>query len=549
MSTQPDVLIVGAGPSGLVLALLLCRNGLSVRIIDKSTEFKVGQRAAGIHARTLELYKLLGILSKVEKHLTKFPPMKIYIPGQDEPITRGPLVEELPMESQYLKINYKILLQEDHQDILREVLQKEYGCLIENAELESFTQDPEGVSVNLVKEGNKQETMRVNWLVGADGARSIVRKQLGLTFLGDSDATVSIVIGDIEIEEFGDFDENYWSMWGNQNEKLAGLSPYTMNGKKMAFFGLGGAKLDVEEVGKSRESFISAFYEITGKRGLVFGSFHTNPSIWRSNVRMANKFQEGRVFIVGDAGHVHSFTGGQGMNSGVQDSFNLAWKLALVQKGLSPRSLIDSYSTERVPLIAAMLELATGILKKDLTSKIPAFGQSKRGFEIRQLGITYRGTSPILVDERYPDTNIEEVDPYRSGLDGTVHAGDRAPEAPGLKRDGETTSIYEFFDVTSHTVVLFGKSIADVQGLLDVVAKYPRSLVKTLLVLPQASEVQAVTSSVLHRALVDAEGHAYKNYRVQPGDTVAIVVRPDGYIGAAAKGVMGLNRYFSLILV
>ncbi|KAK7018798.1 hypothetical protein VNI00_018228 [Paramarasmius palmivorus] len=549
MPTQPDVLIAGAGPSGLVLALLLCRNGLSVRIIDKSGDFKVGQRGSGIHARTLELYKILGILTEVEKHLRKFPPMVIYIPGQDEPINRGPLVEELPLEPQYLRINYEVLSQEEHQDILRQILQKEYGCIVETStELETFTQDDNGVSVKIGKEG-KQETARVKWLVGADGARSTVRKQLGLTFLGDSNADISPVMGDIEVEDFGQVDSTKWSMFGNQDDKLAFLTPYTKNGKNMMSFGLGGAQLNEEQVLKSEENLVNAFYEIIGNRGLVLGPLYTTPSIWRPNIRMTNKFHEGRVFIIGDAGHVHSFTGGQvrkdqvkalyqqlmcnvclmqGMNSSIQDSFNLAWKLALVEKGLSPRSLVDSYTTERLPLIAAMLDLTTKIFKKDI-SKSSALGPSQRGFEIRQLGITYRGTSSILVDERYPNTVPEEVDPYRSGLDGTVHAGDRAPEAPGLKCLGgdDTTSIYDFFDVTSHTVLLFGKSVSDVQGSLDLVVKYPKNLMKTLLVLPQGSDWESQSSS-LDQVLIDAEGHAYTNYRTQPGDNLTVVVRPDG---------------------
>ncbi|KAK7028008.1 hypothetical protein VNI00_015095 [Paramarasmius palmivorus] len=127
MSTQPDVLIAGAGPSGLALALLLCRNGLSVRIIDKRSDFKVGQRGAGIHARTLELYKLLGIVSEVEKRSMKLPLRKIYVRGQDEPTSQEPLMEQLPLEPHFFRINGEILRQEEHQNLLREILQNEYG--------------------------------------------------------------------------------------------------------------------------------------------------------------------------------------------------------------------------------------------------------------------------------------------------------------------------------------------------------------------------------------------------------------------------------------
>ncbi|KAK7027980.1 hypothetical protein VNI00_015066 [Paramarasmius palmivorus] len=537
MSKQPDVLIAGAGPSGLALALLLCRNGLSVRVIDQRDDFNVGSRGAGMHARTLELYKLLGILPEVEKRSTKLPPRDVYIQGQDKPISQAPLVDELPSETRFYRINSRVFRQEEHQALLREVLQNEYGCIVElSTELEGFTQHDDSVLVNIAKQG-RQETVQAKWLVGADGARSNVRKQLGLTFLGESDATISSVIGDIEIEALGDVDGTNWSFWGNMKEKTAGICPYDSRGRKMAFFLLSGPRMNTDEVGKSQENIISEFREITGRDDLVFGHSYTH-AVWKSNVRMANKFQEGRVFVVGDAAHVHTPAGGQ---------FNLAWKLALAHKGLSPHSLVESYTTERVPLIATMLNLTKDIMRKARSGNA-SFRTLQHGFETRQLGITYRGTSSFFVDERYPIMD-EEVDLYRSGLDGTVRAGDRAPEAPGLKRsasdDEDSTSIYEFFDVTSHTVLLFGRSISEIQGFLDLLAKYPRGLVKTILTLPQGSVSQSYTTSVPNHVLVDTEGHAYTNYRVEPGHTLAIVVRPDGYIGAAAQSTAGLSSYFS----
>ncbi|KAK7047492.1 hypothetical protein VNI00_006723 [Paramarasmius palmivorus] len=540
-SAQPAVLISGAGPSGLVLALLLLRNGVPVRIIDKRNEFNVGQRGAGLHARTLELYKLLGILPEVEKRSTPMPLRKIYLPGNNEPIVGQQIVEELPTESHIYRINGVIFRQEEHQKLLREVLRADYGCEVESStELESFTQDDEGVSVNLVKEG-KRETTRVQWLVGADGAHSVVRKQLGLTFLGETHANIAVLIGDIEIENLGILDDKNWRSFG-----IALLSPYTKDGKQMAFFLISGAQVDAEELSKSPESIVRALHEVLGERGVEFGSFYQR-AIWRANVRMANKFGEGRVFIVGgelfpftfgrgiyedvDAAHVHSPTGGQGMNSGVQDSFNLAWKLSLVHKGLSPSSFVESYNTERLPVMAAMLQLTTEIMKKDFAAHedLRTGDKWKREFETRQLGITYR-KSPILVDEKYTNTE-EKVDPYRSGSDGTVRAGDRAPEASGLKssESGETTSIYELLDVTSHTILLFGKSVAEVNDSLEVLAGYPRSLVKAALILPQGSEVSSSSlNPSLHQVLVDTEGLAFKNYQIQPGDSSAIAIRPDG---------------------
>ncbi|EEB91732.1 hypothetical protein MPER_09862, partial [Moniliophthora perniciosa FA553] len=198
-------------------------------------------------------------------------------------------------------------------------------------------------------------------------------------------------------------------MWGYPNEKTAALFPYTKDGKKMVGFMLGGAQIHAEEVAKSRESIIDMLHGISGKNDLEFGPLYQH-GLWRANIRMADKFGEGRIFIVGDAAHVHSFTGGQGMNSGVQDSFNLAWKLALVHK-----------------VIASMLKISTAFMHKTFNTADSRQGWV-RGWELGQFGVNYRG-SPVILDERYTDPD-EPVDPYRSGDDKTAHVGDRASDAP-----------------------------------------------------------------------------------------------------------------------
>ncbi|KAI3601150.1 putative monooxygenase [Moniliophthora roreri] len=496
MTTKPAVLIVGAGPSGLALALLLFRNDITVRIIDKRSNFNVGQRGAGFQPRTLELYKLLGILPEIEKRARSIPKMRIY------------------------DINGKVFGQEQHQEFLRQLLEKEYGCLVEcETELESFAQDEEKVVVNLVKKG-KQETTNVKWLIGADGGRSVVRKQLGLTFTGESHADITSVIGDIEVKMWPDeIDTKVWSVWGNQGEESVFICPYLKDGKQMSFFLVGGGQVDVEGVAANPERIVGLLHGISGRQGIEFGRMY-----------------EWQISLAKD-----------GSSS---SEFNLAWKLGLVHKGLAPRSLLESYTTERLPVIAAMLEMTTVLMRKDfaLTSNTERF---ERGFETRQLGITYR-KSPIIVDERYPDKN-ETVDPYRSGLDGTVHAGDRAPEAPGLKHldSGEKTSIYQVFDATSHTVIFFGNSISDIEESLKFVAKYPKNVVKSVLVLPQGSAFSSDSEkALLDHVFSDTDGHTYENYRLRPGDGLFIVVvRPDGYIGAVAKGFSGLKEYFCNILV
>ncbi|KAI3616915.1 putative monooxygenase [Moniliophthora roreri] len=245
MTTEPAVLIVGAGPSGLALALLLLRNNVSVRIIDKRSNF---------NPRTLELYKLLGILPEIEKRGQQIPMLRIYDLGQDKPLKESPFAEELTLEPQYYRVNALVFGQEPHQELLRQILEKEYGCSVEReTELDSFVQDGDMVAVNLMKHG-KQETTTVKWLVGADRGRSVVRKQLGLTFTGESHADITSVIGDIEVKKWPDeIDPKMWSLWGNQKEKSAIICPYVKDGKQMTFFLMGGEQMDVEGVAANPE--------------------------------------------------------------------------------------------------------------------------------------------------------------------------------------------------------------------------------------------------------------------------------------------------------
>ncbi|KAJ3822704.1 monooxygenase [Lentinula raphanica] len=223
----------------------------------------------------------------------------------------------------------------------------------------------------------------------------------------------------------------------------------------------------------------------------------------------------GRVFIAGNAAHVHSPTGGwQGMNTGVQDSFNLAWKLALVHKGLAPQSILETYSSERTP-------------------------HSRSGREI------------------YADT-AEIPDPYRSGEDGTARGGDRAPDAPSLTHlgangDAPRKSFFDLFTTTQHTALIFSGLISGLTGentvteTSEALRKYPSGYLKSVLVLPR-TDTSNSSSSLVDMTLVDTEGWAYKNYAVAVDTPTVIIVRPDGYIGAlVTSGGSGIRKYFSAI--
>lgn len=246
-----------------------------------------------------------------------------------------------------------------------------------------------------------------------------------------------------------------------------------------------------------------------------------------------------------DAAHVHSPTGGQGLNSSVQDSVNLCWKLSVILKNdlQVPSLLLGSYTAERSPVIAEMLSQTAALLKKTSEAKKGNFSAWKRDDVLRQMGVNYRG-SPIVTDERTLGNSGGK--PY-SNTDGKVCAGDRAPDAPGLVDvSGRTTKLFDRFNTYSHTVLIFGPPALNI---VEALAQYPRGAIQCLFILPKGSMLPTANSSTAI-AVEDRGEHAHIGYAVANKKLPTIVVvRPDGAIGAIAFRINGLQRYFNRIFI
>ena len=284
---------------------------------------------------------------------------------------------------------------------------------------------------------------------------------------------------------------------------------------------------------------------------------------------MVNKFGEGRVFVAGDAAHVHSPAGGQvncrrhaisppkvltinqGGNSSIQDSFNLAWKMALVCQGYSSSSLLDSYNEERLPVIAQMLSISTTIHKKMGTFDSSQF---ERGGRLMQLGVNYRGSS-ILVDERNDSGSDSDgnVDFYT--VDRFVRAGDRAPDAPGLSGNSGPSRLFDIFKPYQHTALLFatGDEIEKTKSVTQTLQRHPPGTIRSVLLYPQGAILcKNVADFGADLVLEDQSGHAFEGYGITK-DTNAgsgltvVIVRPDGVIGSIVYGVEGVHKYFEII--
>ncbi|EED83916.1 hypothetical monooxygenase [Postia placenta Mad-698-R] len=501
------VLIVGAGPSGLILALTLLMSGINVRIIDKDPEFHVGQRGVGIQPRTLELYNLLGVLQDVRATGLDMMPIRLYkFGGGIDSLKTFYVSPPVDATAAVPFPNPMLLGQNRAEAILRSHLEK-YGCYVElGTELRTVVQNLDYVTAHVVrKDGDeeKTETIACRWMVGADGSHSAVRKQLRLAFGGEQRSEQSAV-GEIEVQGL-DVDFRV-------------LLQYTPH-----------LQLDTWQ-------------------GDVATDGDSSP-----HIRMVDRLMEGRVFLAGDAAHVHSPAGGQGMNSSMQDGVNLGWKLALVEKGLAKPQILVTYDEERMPVLREMLKLTTDLLNKRTATRADGRG-GELGLTnddiLKQLTINYRWSS-IVLDERTPLVNPAVYDPYGLLAGTVVRAGDRAPDAPGMRdiRTNAKTSVFKIISASCHTVLLFSHDQAQIKAISAVLRKFPAHAIRSVVIYAKdGPTTPSASEDDTDLVLVDDEGYAYTGYQVCDARvTSIIVVRPDGVIGAIVLGVQGLETYLRLV--
>ncbi|TFY58683.1 hypothetical protein EVJ58_g6268 [Rhodofomes roseus] len=519
------ILIAGAGPAGLVLALALAQNGVKVRIIDKESFYRPGQRGAGMQPRTLEVLNYLGVLNDVlAKAIISPTQRRVYkLPGGTEPLKTVTMLQyDKPTPSTPI---------DNSEAILRAHLAK-YGCSVElGTELRDFEQHPDHVVVQLAKNDGvteKIEILTCRFLVGTDGGRGVTRKKLGLTFQGETRAQHTLV-GELEV--FG-LDRDYWHQWGDPSTLFCMMRP-TEN--LNCFYVIIGGQIDFEKLQSNKEEFVKTIRAATDRQDLKFGELRWITD-WRPNIRMANKFGEGRGFVAGDAAHVHSPTGGQGLNSSVQDSFNLAWKLTLVEKGLASPDLLDTYTEERLPVIAGMLQESTALLNALERSSQGSNDDSawKRGWALKQLGINYCWSS-IVVDERAAEK------PKEPPMSTAARRAVSSARAIALW----TPQAYIFRPV-HHTVLLFTSEAGATQPILEELKYYPADSVKTVVVYPRET-VNASPVAGADITVVDREGHAYTAYSASAEHPTTVIIRPDGVVGGIVFGLHGLKTYLKAV--
>jgi 2-polyprenyl-6-methoxyphenol hydroxylase-like FAD-dependent oxidoreductase len=339
-----DVLIVGAGPTGLMLANQLARRGVKPIIIDRHSGPAQQSRAMAVQARTMEIYAKMGIIDKALALGARASGANMWANGRwTARIPVGDIGQSMSPFPFVLMLG-----QDDNEHIMGEKL-RDYGVTVEwNTELVALEQHADYVNATLKQPDGTSRTIKAPWVAGCDGSRSPVREMCGITFPGapyqhtffvaDTEATGSMRPDELNVYLWKDGFHLFFPMRGTDGWRVIGILPKHLREREDLTF----------------EDVVPAIQQEAGTN-LSFKACHWF-STYRIQHRAAEHFRDRRCFLLGDAAHIHSPAGAQGMNTGLQDAYNLAWKLALVVQGRADPALLDTYEQERIPVAKRLLQ-------------------------------------------------------------------------------------------------------------------------------------------------------------------------------------------------
>jgi 2-polyprenyl-6-methoxyphenol hydroxylase-like FAD-dependent oxidoreductase len=513
MST--DVLIVGAGPTGLMLANQLGRRGIRVTIIDRHSGPAQQSRAMAVHARTLEIYEKLGIADRALELGRRGNASNMWSQGKLQArIPFGDIGHGLSAFPYVLMLG-----QDDNERILGDHLRLWNIQIRWNTELVALTQAPTHVSATIKEPDGRTATIKAAYVAGCDGARSSVREMNGIAFPGapyehvffvaDTEVTGSMVPDDVNVYLWRNGFHLYFPMRGADRWRIIGILPKHLQGKQELTF----------------DDVIPSLRRESGELSFKSCSWF---STYRIHHRCTERFRNGRCFLLGDAAHIHSPMGGQGMNTGLQDAHNLAWKLALVISERADPALLDSYEAERGPVAHRLLETTdrafrilvsdnwlAGIFRTRIVTTVAALAMTRQRarrlafMTLSQIGISYR-QSPLA----------QTLD----GLDAKgPKAGDRFPWLRlRFRKDEPREDLFQRLDDRHFSLLVIGQPLPPTGSLPS----------------EDWLQLHVVTSDPENErelALASITGPAY------------YLIRPDGHIALAGRTVdaAAVGHWFS----
>jgi 2-polyprenyl-6-methoxyphenol hydroxylase-like FAD-dependent oxidoreductase len=528
---EVGVAIVGAGPTGLTLAAQLHAHGASVRIVDRQLDRVHESRALAVQPRTLEVLRTLGVSEQLVERGNDAVQLRLHGGERVVPIR---LFDVGLQDTAYPFLLF--VSQAETEAVLNEHL-AEQGIEVERGvELVTFTADEQQVSCTLRHRDGSTEEVRARYLVGCDGAHSSVRQGARIPFEGGR-YPHTFALADLEVD--GELERDathsfiasagvlfFFPLDRPATWRMVGIRPMLVGAR------------DSEEPAEPSLADLQAIAD-----GFTGGRLRLRDPVWltyfRLHHRHATRYRAGRVFLAGDAAHVHSPAGAQGMNTGIQDAWNLGWKLALVERGLADPALLDSYEAERRPVGRLVLRLSdratrvvtspsslVRLMRTHVVSRLaPLALRSKRG-----RARVYRMLSQLAIDYRHsPAVEEGTPAPHRG-----PKAGDRLPDAR-IARDGQGIWLHEALATPTYHLLLCGSPVDWDRNQVAALQDHYGGLVAIHRLAGEAAP------GVLH----DVDAQAFARLGVE--GAAHFLVRPDGYVGYRSGGsdLNGLGRYLA----
>ncbi|MBD1909081.1 MULTISPECIES: FAD-dependent monooxygenase [unclassified Leptolyngbya] len=536
-SNTIDVLVVGAGPVGLAMACELLRRGVACRIIDKAAAPVQTSRALGIQARTLEVFEAMGVIDAALAAGTQARGVTFH--RGDEDILYISLQHIREKESPYPFL--LILPQSQTELILNQQLQELGGTVERSRELMNIRQEEDWAIAQIKPseaDTNDIEEIQAKWLIGCDGASSQVRKILAMPFEGTT-APEEWLLADVDLD------------WQRTRETTHGW--FTKDGVFAVFpLPTGQWRLFAPAGKRTSEVSVEVFQNLLRQYTDDTQTTVSHPT-WMSkfkvNYRMVDNYRQGHVLVAGDAAHIHSPFGGQGMNIGIQDAYNLAWKLALVIQEKARDSLLDTYQEERSPVARFILRGTQTATQGVLVTQNPGLRwvrdrvlvpllrlnilQRKLAQEASELNVNYRRSS-LSVSTLDPGADLRT----RIAWWKAPHAGDRALPGPCLHyptRD-PITLFQAFRGTESHLLLFAGLTQPNYTHLANLASNVENemgSIVKAHIVVPGTDKPTELPWE--GSLLLDPEGTLHTLYGVHKPSLYFI--RPDGHIAFRSQPI------------
>ncbi|MCH4894984.1 NAD(P)-binding protein [Sphingomonas sp. SFZ2018-12] len=515
------MLVIGAGPTGLMASYLLRRCGVDVRVIDKRAEPSAESRAGVMSSRSVELFASLGLADRVFAHGVPNSDFDIFVGGKR---AGGFHFDHAHADDTPYRF-ITMIPQAGTEAVLIEAL-TDAGLVVDRSvEAKSFRDDGDAVVVEAAGADGSPLTFRARYLLGADGAHSLVRHQLGLSFEG-AKYPQAFLLGDVQVD--WDLPEKRFRVFLN-GDRLGLYVPFQGQGAARVMT----TDLDPQPTQDQAWSHLDLADLQAGFAEAAVRPVRLHDPVWltrfSSQHRVVDRYRVGRVFVAGDAAHIHSPAGGQGMNTGLQDAANLAWKLAAVLKGDAGDALLDSYEAERLPVAHHVLELSdrmfdisasqTGWRAKLRDALAPlVIGPASQLDRVQTLA--FRALSQI-------DVGYAEPGAARDGKAGP-QAGERAPDAP-LRRGRD---LFDLIAGYGFTALALSRKRLDAEtadrlaaGLDAMPGVTPR--IAARLDMPAHPRVERVERAELFAA-----------YGLHADDAQALLlVRPDGFVAWRGDGL------------